>query len=379
MKAALISAHSFLNPGGVRSHILGLHKQFRKWGIESKIIAPRRSRKERYDKDIILLGTSFPVEFGGAVGDLDFNFNIIALERVLNKERFDVLHFHNFGFPSIFQFFLSPQTSRTLNILTFHSNPFGSKFFRKYPFFFNFFLNFFQKKLDGIIVVAPFLLPLFKNFKKPKVAIPNGIDLELFNPKIKPALSFEDKKVNILFIGRLEERKGIMFLLKAFDILQKKYKNKIRLIVVGDGPEREKCLNFVQNKKLTDVIFLGEKKENIASFYNSADIFCAPSIFGESFGIISLEAMACQKPVVAFANKGYKEFLKDKKGAILVQNRSYVKLANALETLIKNKKKREKMGKIAKKEAQSYSFEIIAKKVLDFYNLCQQEKSKKSF
>jgi Glycosyltransferase len=165
--------------------------------------------------------------------------------------------------------------------------------------------------------------------------------------------------------------------LKAFYLLEKEYPGKIRLIVVGDGPEKEKCLRFVKEKKLENVIFLGQKKGNLASFYNSADIFCAPSIFGESFGIVLLEAMACQKPVVAFANKGYKEFLKDKKGAILVKNRSYLELRNALEKLIEDPKLREKMGKIALKEAKEYSFEKIAKKVLNFYRECQ--KAKKSF
>lgn len=379
MKVALISAHSFLRPGGVKNHILGLEKEYQKRNIETKIIVPRRKQSEKYEKNIILLGTSFPIEFCGGIADLNISFNPLSIESVLKKEKFDVLHFHNFSFPGTTQILFSPYSFKTLNILTFHSNLKGSQFLRSFPIFISFLNKICQLRIDGIIGVSKLTLDFFKEYKKPKIVIPNGIDISKFNPKIPPALSFKDKKVTILFVGRIEKRKGLLYLLKAFAILEKKYPEKIRLLIVGDGPEKEKCLSFVGKGKLKNVIFLGEKKENLASFYNSADVFCAPSTFGESFGIVLLEAMACQKPVVAFANEGYKEFLKNKKGGILVKNKNYFELAKALEILIKNEKLRKKMGKIALKEAKEYSFEKIAQKVLEFYDFCLKEKAKKFF
>jgi len=379
MKVALISAHSFLRPGGVKNHILGLEKEYQKRNIETKIIVPRRKQSEKYEKNIILLGTSFPIEFCGGIADLNISFNPLSIESVLKKEKFDVLHFHNFSFPGTTQILFSPYSFKTLNILTFHSNIKGSQFLRSFPIFISFLNKICQLRIDGIIGVSKLTLDFFKEYKKPKIVIPNGIDISKFNPKIPPALSFKDKKVTILFVGRIEKRKGLLYLLKAFAILEKKYPEKIRLLIVGDGPEKEKCLSFVGKRKLKNVIFLGEKKENLASFYNSADVFCAPSTFGESFGIVLLEAMACQKPVVAFANEGYKEFLKNKKGGILVKNKNYFELAKALEILIKNEKLRKKMGKIALKEAKEYSFEKIAQKVLEFYDFCLKEKAKKFF
>ena len=379
MKVALISAHSFLKPGGVKNHILGLDKEYRKREVETKIIVPRRKLNEKYKENIILLGTSFPFEFCGGISDLNISFNPLSIESVLRKEKFDILHFHNFSFPGTAQILFSPYSFKTLNILTFHSNIKGSQFLTSFPIFISFLNRISQLRIDGIIGVSKLTLDFFKEYKKPKIVIPNGIDLSKFNPEIPPALSFEDKKIKILFVGRIEKRKGLLYLLKAFAILEKKYPQKLRLLIVGEGPEKEKCLSFVRKRKLKNAIFLGEKKENLASFYNSADIFCAPSTFGESFGIVLLEAMACQKPVVAFANEGYKEFLKDKKGAILVKNKNYFELAKALETLIKNEKLRKKMGKIALKEAKEYSFEKIAPKVLDFYNFCSKEKAKKFF
>ena len=100
MKVALISFHSFYKPGGVKRHVLGLHQEFKKRGIYSKIIVPRRESSENYGKDVILLGTSFPVTVDGTQADFDINFNPLAIDQVLSKEKFDILHFHNFIPPS---------------------------------------------------------------------------------------------------------------------------------------------------------------------------------------------------------------------------------------------------------------------------------------
>jgi len=119
MKIGLISFHSFLQPGGVKKHILGLQKEFQRRGIQAKIIAPRRKWWENYGKDVILLGTAFPLNIIGTQADFCLNFNTPAIERVLMKEKFDILHFHNFGFPSVVQIL---EKSEALNILTFHAN-----------------------------------------------------------------------------------------------------------------------------------------------------------------------------------------------------------------------------------------------------------------
>ena len=116
----------------------------------------------------------------------------------------------------------------------------------------------------------------------------------------------------------------------------------------------------------------------LVSYYNGCDIFCSPAIFGESFGIVLLEAMACGKPVVAFANQGYKEFLRGKKGErFLAKPRDFQDLAQKLEILIKNPKLRKEMGEWGIEEAQKYSWSKIADKVLDFYQICQKAKQKK--
>ncbi len=387
MKVGLISFHSFLQPGGVKRHILGLSKEFKKRGIKIKIIVPRRKLKEYYGKDVILLGTSFPINFSGSRSDIDINFNPISIERTLRKEKFDVLHFHNFSFPSALQILASLAAANTLNILTFHSNIEASQFLKKFPGIIYILKKICQWKIDGIIGVAPLCLKVFKNYSGPKIVIPNGIDLEEFNPRVpklkNPALLPKKGGVNILFVGRIEERKGLIYLLRAYRILEKihppKFGGGLRLIIVGEGPLKEKCQNYVKENNLREVYFEGKVTETLPSYYKSADIFVSPAIFGESFGLVLLEAMASGLPVVAFANQGYKEFLSGKKGGnFLVKPRDSRELAKKIEILIKNPKLRKEMGEWGKKEAKKYSWSKIANQVLDFYKFCQKKKTKKA-
>lgn len=377
MKIALISFHSFLNPGGVKRHVLALYKEYKKRGIETKIIVPRRKVKEDYGKDVILLGTSFPINFGGGISDFDINFNPMAIEGTLKKEKFDVLHLHNFSFPSGLQTLLSPLTSNTLNILTFHSDISRSKFLKKFPQLISLFNKFCQWKIDGVIGVSPVALKVFRNYSKPKIVIPNGVDLEEFNPNLPKIKKYQDEKIYILFVGRIEERKGLIYLLKAFKILQNRFSN-LRLIIVGEGPLKEECQKYVKENNLKEVIFEGEVTNELPLYYKSADIFCAPSIFGESFGLVILEAMACGVPVVAFANQGYKNLLRGKKGEkFLAKPKDYRELAQKIEILIKDPKLRKEMGNLGIKEAKKYSWSKIANRVLDFYQLCLGQKQKR--
>ncbi|MDD5145386.1 MAG: glycosyltransferase family 4 protein [Candidatus Pacebacteria bacterium] len=382
MKIGLVSFHSFFNPGGVKAHILGLQTEFKKRGIKSKIIVPRRKIPENYGKDVILLGTSLPLKIAGTQADFDIGFNPFSITEMLKREKFDVLHFHNFSFPLGFQIL---ERSKSLNILTFHANIEKVKIFKTFPFILDVFRKEVIDEIDGIIGVNPLNLKVFKNYKGPKIVIPNGIDLDKFNPRVPKIKKYLDGKINILFLGRIEERKGLIYLLKAYKILEKKVGNgwansNLRLIVVGEGPLKDDCEKFVRDNKLKNVVFEGEnRKIPAASYYATADIYCSPAIYGESFGIVLIEAMAVGKPVVAFANSGYEIVLGKGKGKnFLAKPKDYRTLAKKLEILIKNKKLRKEMGEWGKKEARKYSWPRIADEVLAFYKLCQKRKSKSS-
>jgi phosphatidyl-myo-inositol alpha-mannosyltransferase len=376
MKVGLISFHSFLQPGGVKRHILGLHQEFKKRGIQSKIIVPRRSSLENYGKEVILLGTSFPWRTTGTQGDFCINFNPFAIRKVLEKEKFDVLHFHNCGFPSTLQIL---ELSESLNILTFHANLEKSVFIKTFPGFIYAFNKLVQWKIDGVIGVAPLNLKIFKYYKGPKTVIPNGIDPAEFNPKVPKIKKYLDGKINILFLGRIEERKGLIYLLRALKILNRKHDN-LRLIVIGEGPLKKYCQKWTLKNKLDNVVF--EKpvsQKEVPSYYKTADIYCSPAIYGESFGIVLIESMAMGTPVVAFANKGYAGVLENTKGGrFLAKPKDYRTLADKLEILINNPDLRKEMGEWGKKEAEKYSWPKIVDQVLAFYDSCRKKRTRRA-
>jgi len=375
MKVGLISFHSFLQPGGVKRHVLGLYKEFKKRGIKVKIIVPRRSPEEKYGKDVIIMGTSISLPAVGTQGDFCIYFNPFALSSFLKKERFDVLHFHNVGFPSTIQVL---ERSNALNILTFHANLEKSNIIKIFPQIRDFANKIAEWKIDGIIGVNPLNLRFFRKFNGPKKVIPNGIDLEEFNPKVPRLKKFSDGKINILFLGRIEERKGLIYLLKAFKILSRSHSN-LRLIVVGEGPLKDDYQKWVENNKLENVVFeKAIREKEVPSYYRTCDIYCSPAIYGESFGIVLIEAMALGVPVVAFANTGYRIVLEKGKGKrFLVKPRDYKTLAKKLEILIKSKKLRKEMGDWGLKEARKYSWPKIADQILAFYEFCRKTKEKR--
>ena len=373
MKIGLISFHSFLQPGGVKRHVLGLYKEFKKRGIKVKIIVPRRSPEEKYGKDIIIMGTSLSLPAAGTQGDFCIYFNPFALNSFLKKEKFDVLHFHNVGFPSTIQVL---ERSNVLNILTFHANLEKSNIIKNFPQIKDFANRIAKWKVDGIIGVNPLNLRFFKKFNGPKKVIPNGIDLEEFNPRVSRLKRFSDGKINILFLGRIEERKGLIYLLRAFKILSKNYLN-LRLIVVGEGPLKDDCQKWVERNRLENVVFeKAIKEKDVPFYYKTCDIYCSPAIYGESFGIVLIEAMASGIPVVAFANTGYRTVLEKGRGKrFLVKPRDYKTLAKKLEILIKNPGLRQEMGDWGLKEAQKYSWSKIADRVLAFYELAGKKRN----
>lgn len=368
MKVGFISSSSFQTPGGVKNHILNLHHEFEKQGVSSKIIVPRRSRSEvaaKYGKDVVLVGTAFPVPFNASQADLSLYFNLLSLRKILERERFDILHFHNFAFPSILEIL---SFSNATHILTLHSNPDGSDLMKNLPWLPAMVTKILNWKIQGVIAVSQVAMEMAEGYQGPRRIIPNGVNTDLFTPGPFPSSGFKRSFPTLLFVGRLEERKGLLLLLEALLSLQKKHPG-VRLLVVGEGEERKTCDRFLKKHAMKNVQFLGKKTdEDLARIYREADVFCSPALYGESFGIVLLEAMASGLPVVAFANRGYEQFLEGTQGeAGLVPVGNVPMLAEAIDRFIAHSQLRHDLGVWGREESQRYAWPVIAKQVLDFY------------
>lgn len=365
MKIGLVSPDSLLRPGGIKNHILALKKIFKQDGHQVKIIAPRLTNLEDYGSEVILLGGATIVPSNAATGALSLSlFDKERPEDVLKRENFDILHFHNPLAP-----FLSWQllaVSNSVNVATFHADIKSMRITRYSPFLWGILYQQFLPKIKGLIAVSKAardsVLPYFK--RKINI-IPNGVDLTVFNQKNQPIKKYKDGKINILYVGRLEERKGVDFLLSAWKILKAK---NLRLILVGDGPEKGKIKELIKTLNLKNVIMEGYVPDkDLSSYYATADVFCSPAIKGESFGMVLLEAMASGVPIVAAANDGYKEILKEVGKECLAKTEDVNDLVFKLKRLIKDENLRKKLREWGRREAREYSWEKVGRKVLEFY------------
>ena len=203
-------------------------------------------------------------------------------------------------------------------------------------------------------------------------AIPAGVDLDLFRPMPKraarDALGLNGEKV-VLYVGRLEPLKGVDILLEAIWRLEDR--SDTRLLIVGGGPEDRELRRL---KSSADRLGLGgtvtftgsvDQKE-LPIYYNAADVFALPSYY-ESFGLVALEAMACETPVLASRVGGLKTFVKDGMSGYLIPWRCPDPFAQRLDMLLANPALREKMGKAGRTTALAMNWSRTADSLVDLY------------
>jgi len=198
--------------------------------------------------------------------------------------------------------------------------------------------------------------------------IPNGIDLDQFNPDVNPIEKYLDGKLNILFVGRLEKRKGVKYLIRAYTIVKEKYPDS-RLIIVGPGIRfRRKYENMVKKDNLGDVVFLGNVPfEDLPRYYKTADVFCSPAVSGESFGIVLLEAMAVGTPIVATNIDGYASVLTNGKEGLLVPPRNSRELASAICKILSDRQLRYEMGARGILTSHEYDWRKVSQRIYEYY------------
>ncbi len=378
MKIALVSPYDFSYPGGVVRHIISLENHITRMGHEVKIIAPASRPVEGYGERFIAIGKPRPIPTSGSIARITISFNLTSkVKKVLEEEKFDIIHLHEPLAPTLC--FTVLRLSKTVNIGTFHASESRPSYRWTKPILMNGLYKKWFRKLDGRIAVSkPARDFVNRHFPSTYEIIPNGIELEKFCPSIPPLPEFLDGKTNILFVGRLEKRKGLEYLLKAYRLIKPDHPDT-RLIIVGPGTRlRGKYQKMVTEADLEDVLFVGgvDEKEK-ARFFSTADIFCAPATGHESFGIVLLEAMATGKPVVASNIAGYASVITDGVEGLMAPPKQEVPLAQALARLIQDKKLRLEMGARGLSQANIYGWDKVSRRVMDYYQTVLAEHNSK--
>jgi phosphatidyl-myo-inositol alpha-mannosyltransferase len=363
LKVAIVSPYGYPHPGGVNEHVRHTYEAMRRLGHDVWIITSKYGKEREDEGRVIRLGTGFAFPANGSMGrvTLGWRFKEQARE-LLAEHRFDVLHFHEPFVP-----FLSPTVldqSDTINVATFHA--FGG--FSPSYWVGKRFAGRLATKLHGRIAVSGAARHFINRyFPGDYQIIPNGVDLDRFT-EAEPFDEWRDGTLNILFVGRLEERKGFIHLLKAYHRLRKRHVDA-RLLVVGSGPKAREYRRYVGLRQIRDVEFLGRVSDaDKARFFASSDIFCAPSTGQESFGIVLLEAMAAGVPIVASDIHGYKQVVQRGVQGLLVEPRNHRALAAGLYTLAHDAELRHRMGEEGRRRAPDYSWDRVTQQIVDYYH-----------
>ncbi len=378
LKIGLLSAHSFAAPGGVQRHVIALYHEFRERGHRVKVLAPGKNKPESVPSaDFIPIGISGRIPGNGTTTDITICLRKKEVEQI-RKEKFDVLHFHNIGW-GLVPFQISPN-EHTIRILTLHASQQGSLVFTFFPPLKMLLQGLYGDKFDGVIGVSPVAFETFRAFYEgPTRLIPNGVDLKHFAPDGPKISKFCDGKQNLLFVGRFEPRKGLLSLLKAYELVRKK-RNDVRLIVVGDGGEREEAEYFINTRDLRDISFEEfVSDELLPAYYRTAKIFCAPALYGESFGMVLLEAMACGTPIAGFSNPGYAWVMKGHerktRTSLLAPPKDYRELARKIELLLDRPKMYGSARVWGLARCREFGWPRIADQVLKFYDDVRKKKA----
>jgi phosphatidylinositol alpha-mannosyltransferase len=362
VKIGLVTPYVYPLPGGVNQHVRYLYENLRLRGHDVRIITSSHGLQRASEGDVIRIGKGFSMPTNGSVGTVTVSPRYLSQVReVLDREAFDLLHFHEPFVPFLSLIVLRLSTS--VNVATFHAyggfSPayeFGSKVMGSYA-----------RRLHGRIAVSAaarhFIDRFFPGDYK---VIPNGVDIARFERAV-PIARWQDGTRNILFVGRFESRKGLLDLLKAYRILRKTG-CPCRLLVIGTGPQEREARRYVMTRRMGGVEFLGRVSDEVRdALFKTADVYVSPATGRESFGIVLLEAMAAGTSIVCSDIHGYKGVVRRDRDALLVPPHEPKALAAAIGRLVSDDELRSRMALSGRLRAQEFSWERVTGKVEDYY------------
>jgi phosphatidylinositol alpha-mannosyltransferase len=191
--------------------------------------------------------------------------------------------------------------------------------------------------------------------------VPNGVDVDAAPDEPKP----DGSELRILFVGRSEERKGLPILLTAFNALVEHVPCRLTVI----GTDREEVLRYIADPELLEWVDIRGRvyREDLWKELHRADLLCAPSLSGESFGMVLTEAFAAGTPVIASAIAGYSDVVSDGVDGLLVPPGDPQRLAEELQRVHYEPERLQAMGEAARRSAQRYAWPRVADQVTAVY------------
>jgi phosphatidylinositol alpha-mannosyltransferase len=363
VKIGLVTPMFHPYPGGVSEHVHNLHRGLKRRGHVVKVVTTSFGHgASSIEEDVIRIGRAVHVLANGSVCPVAVSPAMSRRARaVLEAERFDVLHVHEPLMPMLCLAFVAGADVPVVG--TFHASndsPHGYRVFRSA-------LAPFAARLSRRIAVSETAKRSVERFFDGEYrVIPNGVDVARF-AAAEPLPAADGGVFRILFVGRMEPRKGAKYLFRALPDLARRVPS-FRLTVVGGGPLSWYYRLFVPPAFRPRVVFEGRvSAEALARHYASADVFCSPATGGESFGIVLLEAMAAGAAIVASDIPGYRGVVADEDTGLLVRPKSSPDIADAIARLFHDRTLASSLVARAREEVQRYSWDHVTDEILGVY------------
>src|SRR6201991_1738286 len=352
MRIGMVCPYSFDVPGGVQSHVLQLAEVLRARGHEVSVLAPA-SPHVSLPEDVVSAGKAIPIPYNGSVARLQFSPAVHGrVRKWLTQGDFDVLHLHEPNAPSLSMWAL--RIAEGPIVATFHTSTTKSLTLSV----FQGILRPWHEKIVGRIAVSDLARRWqMEALGSDAVEIPNGVDVASF-ANASRLDGYPRPGKSVLFLGRFDEpRKGMAVLLGALPTLAKRFPD-IEILIVGRGDEDE--LREEAGKLAGHLRFLGQVDDaQKASAMRSADVYCAPHIGGESFGIVLVEAMAAGTAVVASDLNAFRRVLDDGEAGRLVPVDDAEALAVGLIEVLENDATRNRYIEAASKSVRRYDWSVV--------------------
>lgn len=367
MNIGLVTQAYYPVLGGVTEHVWHLGKELERRGHRVTVITG--SAKHRDDRGLRVLrhGFQIPMMGYGANVHITWGWKLgRLLQKIEEREKFDLVHIQSPldpGMPLI-----ASKTMQTPKVGTHHSFRDSHAFADAVHGLFRGVFDDAIHKVGQHIAVSPSAEEIIhRYYPDTSVAIiPNGIDAEQFSQDVQPWEGKSDT-LEILFVGRMDPRKGAKFLFAALPFLEAKLAD-YRIVVVGTGWMKKYYDAQIPLTLRHRVVFKGyASPADLPRYYRTADIYCSPATGNESFGIVLLEAMACGTPVVASDIDGYRWVIEPGKEGLLVPPRSPRHLAEAIVKLANDPERRRIMGEAGRQKALTYSWPHVIDQLLPIY------------
>ncbi len=361
MRVGLVCPYSWDIPGGVQAHVRDLAEALLDLGHHVSVLAPA-------DEDTPLppyavgAGRAVPVRYNGSVARLQFGpVSATRVRRWLRDGEFDVLHVHEPIAPSLS--LLAVMQARGPIVATFHtSNPRSRTLSALGPL-----MQPFLEKISGRIAVSAAARRLqVEHLGGDAVEVPNGVAVAHY-AGAEPLPGYPRAGGTVGFVGRYDEpRKGMPVLLSALAELAP-HRPGLRLLVAGRG-DADDLLAELPPALTGRVELLGLVSEaDKARMLRSVDVYCAPNLGGESFGIILLEAMAAGTPIAASDLDAFRRVLDDGRAGVLFRTGDAGALAGALAGLLDDPDRRAGLAAIGAEVVGAYDWPAVAEQVLAVY------------